>query len=171
MVKTPEDLAKLQSDTLQASSAAAQKTLEGFKKLTDLNLQAAKASLDQSSEQIRALLAAKDVKTLTDLITSYAQPSPEKFTAYAKAVYAIARETNSELATLIQEQIDKGNKQFAAAVEQLAKNAPAGSEGAVNFMRQAMASANTTYDQLNKAAKQFVSMGEATMEAATGAKR
>ncbi|HEU0202943.1 MAG TPA: phasin family protein [Burkholderiaceae bacterium] len=171
MVKTPEDLAKLQSETLQASSAAAQKTLEGFKKLTDLNLQAAKASLEESSEQIRALLAAKDVKTLTELITSYAQPSPEKYTSYAKAVYSIARETNSDLANLIQEQIDKGNKQFAAAVEQLAKSAPAGSEGAVNFIRQALASANQTYEQLNKATKQFVSMGEATLDAAAGKKR
>src|SRR5919109_5541862 len=110
MVPTVEELTKLQAATLEASSNAALKTLEGFQKLADLNLQATKASLEQSTEQIRALLAAKDVKTLTDLVASFAQPTPEKFTSYAKAVYAIASETNADLANMVQQQIAKGNQ-------------------------------------------------------------
>ena len=167
MVPTVEELTKLQAATLEASSNAALKTLEGFQKLADLNLQATKASLEQSTEQIRALLAAKDVKTLTDLVASFAQPTPEKFTSYAKAVYAIASETNADLANMVQQQIAKGNQQFTAAIEQLAKNAPAGSEGVMSFIKQSLAMANSNYEQLNKATKQFVSMGEANLDAAT----
>ena len=169
MVKTPGEMQKLQADAMQASSAAAMKTLEGFQRLAEVNLQAAKAAMDGSTDQIRALLAAKDVNTLTNLVSSFAQPPAEQFTAYAKAVYAIASETNADLTKMVQQEIAKGNKQLAASIEELAKNAPAGSEGAVGFIKQAMASANMTYEQLNESMKRVVEMGGAG--AAAGGKK
>ena len=53
------DLQKLQSDTIEFTGAAAAKTMEGFRRLAELNMQTARASLEQSSEQIRALLEAR----------------------------------------------------------------------------------------------------------------
>lgn len=169
MVKTTDDLKKYQAEATQASSAAAMKTLEGFQRLAEVNLEAARAAMEQSAEQIRALLAAKDVNTLTNLVATYAQPSADKFTAYAQAVYAIASETNADLSKMVQQQIAKGNQQMAAAIEDLAKSAPAGSEGAMAFIRQAMATANSNYDQLNDAMKRYLDLGAAQMGAAGGA--
>ena len=156
MTKTTEELVQAQSEALKAISTAAQKTLEGFQKLTTLNLQTAKASLETSTEQIKALLAAKDVKNLSELVTSFARPSADKFLAYAKAVYAVSSETSSELLDLVRAQVEKGNHQLLAQIQDLAKNSPAGSEGAVNFVKQALSVANTAYDQLNSATKGFV---------------
>lgn len=79
------DLQKLQSDTIEFTGAAAAKTIEGFRRLAELNMQTARASLEQSSEQIRALLEARDTETLTELVTSFAMLPPEKFAAYANA--------------------------------------------------------------------------------------
>ncbi|MBM3409831.1 MAG: hypothetical protein FJY25_21410, partial [Betaproteobacteria bacterium] len=62
MVTKPENLMQMQADALAASQQAAAKTLEGWQKLAALNLQTARASLEQSSEQINALLAARDTK-------------------------------------------------------------------------------------------------------------
>lgn len=152
---TPEDLLKLQTEALRMTGAAAAKTLEGFQKLAALNLETAKASLDEANEQIRALLAAKDAKTLTELVTSYTKPSPEKFTSYAKAVYAISSETGSDLSALVEKQISESNAQLAQAIENLAKNAPPGSEGAIAFIRQALSAAGKAYEQVNTATKQF----------------
>jgi phasin family protein len=159
MASTPDEMMKFHSAMAQASSAAALKTLEGFQKLAHVNLQAARESMETSTEQIRALLAAKDVNSLTELVSSFAQPSADKFTAYAKAVYSIASETNAELTEMIKQQIAKGNSQMASAIADLAKNAPAGSDGAVNFITQALATANASYDQLNEATRRFVEMG------------
>lgn len=73
---TPEDFLKMQTEAFRASGAAATKAFEGFQKLAALNMETAKASLNDASEQIRALLAAKDAKTLTELVSSYTKPSP-----------------------------------------------------------------------------------------------
>ncbi len=164
---TPEDFLKLQTEALRMSTAAAAKTMEGFQKLATLNMQTAKASLDQANEQIRALLAVRDAKTLTELVTSYTKPSPEKFTAYAKAVYAISSETSTELRALVEKQIADSNAQLVEAIENLAKNAPPGSEGAFAFVRQSLTAANKAYEQVNTATKKFVE----TAAAAGGAKK
>lgn len=152
---TPEDFLKMQTEAFRASGAAATKAFEGFQKLAALNMETAKASLNDASEQIRALLAAKDAKTLTELVSSYTKPSPEKFSAYAKAVYAISQETGTDLSKLIEKQIAESNAQLVEAIETLAKSAPAGSEGAVAFMRQSLSAAGRAYEQVNAAAKQF----------------
>jgi len=169
MVTSTEDLMKMHADALKASSAAAAKTLEGFQKLAALNMQTAKAALEDSSEQVKALLAAKDAKALTELVTSFAQPTPEKFTAYAKAVYAITKEANSDLTSMVEKQIATSNEQLAQAIENLAKNAPAGSEGAINFIKQALTAAQAAYEQVNTATRQFVQVAEANVQGAAKA--
>lgn len=169
MITAPENLMKMHSDAIKASSAAAAKTLEGFQKLAALNMQTSKVALEQSQEQIKALLAAKDAKLLSELVTSFAQPAPEQFSAYAKAVYAISKDTGSELASMIEKQVAAGNEQLQAAIEALAQNAPAGSEGSVNFVKQSLAAANKAYDQITAATRQFVEMAEANTQGAVKA--
>jgi phasin family protein len=161
MVKGPDEMMKMHAEMTQATHAAMQKALDGFRRLADVNLQAARESLETTAEQINALLAAKDINTVTQLVSSFAQPSAEKFTAYAQAVAAVARDSQSEFASLVQQQIARTNAQLATAIEQLAKNAPPGSEGASAFMKQAMAAANTSYEQLNEQMRKMMAMGEA----------
>jgi phasin family protein len=151
----PADLTKMHSEALKMSSAAAAKTLEGLQRLAALNMQTAKTSLEQSSEQINALLATRDAKTLAELVTSFAQLSPEKFTAYANAVYAISSETSSEIGEMLRKQIAESNAQIAAAVESLAKAAPGGSAGAVDFISQSLNAAKSAYENMQSAAQQF----------------
>lgn len=151
----PEDLTKMQREALEASSAAAAKTLEGFQKLAALNMRTARTALEQSAEQINALMSARDAKTLTDLVTSMAKLSPEQFTAYANAVYAISSETGSDVAALVQKQIQESNAQLSAAVESLAKGAPAGPVDATDFITQSMNATKAAYEQMQAAAQQF----------------
>lgn len=156
MVTKPDDLMKMQAQALDVSGEAAAKTLEGFRKLAALNLQMTQAALDQSADQVKALLAARDAKTLSELVTSFAQPSPEKFTAYAKAVYAISSETSGELTSMIEKQVAASNRQLADAIETMARSAPGGADGAMAFMKQAMSAATNAYEQVSSATKSFV---------------
>lgn len=168
MVKSPDEMMKMGAAMAQTTNAAALTALEGLRRLTDVNLQAARSSLEQAAEQINALLAAKDVNTLTQLTATLAQPSPEKFTAYAQAVAAIARDTQGDLVNLVREQVERSNQQLAEALETLARNAPTGSEGAMSFIRQAMASATSSYDQFNQNVQRMMEMGtQATQQAAS----
>jgi len=171
MTKPTEQFAKMQADQTKKLSAAASRTLEGFQKLAELNLETARASMEASGEQIRELLAARDFKTLTELVTSYSKPQPDAFKAYAQAVYSISRETGSGLAEIVEEQVAESQRQLYSAVEELAAKAPAGSEGAVAFTRQVMAASSTAYDQLNKAARQFTQMADSTVSGEAPAAR
>ncbi len=148
------DLQKLQSETLEFTGAAAAKTIEGFRRLAELNMQTTRASLEQSSEQIRALLEARDTDRLTELVTSFAMLPPEKFSAYANAVYAIAHETGVDIGALVERQIARSNEQLSEAVEALAKNAPGGTGGAFDFISKSMEAARAAYDQMQQAAAQ-----------------
>lgn len=169
MMKTTEEIMQAQSEAAKAMGSAAQKAIEGFQKLTALNLQTAKASVETATEQVKSLLAAKDLKNLSELVTALAQPSPEKFVAYAKAVYGVSSATSTELVDVVRAQVEKGNHQFLAQVQELAKNTPVGSEGAVNFVKQVLAMANSAYDQLNTATKGLVEASMAGVSAATPA--
>ena len=166
--KSPEDILKQQLDN---SSAAAAKALDGFQKLAALNMETARASLEQSAEQINALLQARDAKTLTELVTSFARLSPEKFAAYANAVYAISKETGAELTAMVQKQVAESNAQMGAAIEALAKNPQMGMgtpPNAADFITQSMNAAREAYSQMEQNARQFTAQASQFMPGAAG---
>lgn len=166
MFTTPDQLVAMHKAALESFQAVAAKSLEGFEKLTELNMAAAKSTFEESTEQMKALLEVKDVKSLADFAAGSAQPTADKMTAYAKHVYEITSDTGSEIAKLVEKQLADGNRQLHAAIDALGKNAPTGSEGLVTFMKSAVSAANTAYDQVNKATKQVVELAEANMVAA-----
>ena len=168
MITQPESMMKLQAEALETSRQAAEKTLEGLQKLAQLNMQTARSSLEHSSEQINALLAARDTKALTDLATSLARPPQDQFAAYAKAVYAIYRDANSGFASMVERQVAASNQQLADAVQTLARNAPSGSEGAVAFIQQSLAAAQAAYEQVNQAGRTFTEMADSSIAGAAG---
>ncbi len=169
MVNSPEQFVQMNKATFETYQAIALKSVESFEKLAELNIQAAKASITESTDQMRALLSAKDPKALADLSIAAAQPSADKVTAYAKHVYDIANEVGTEFAKLFEKQFAEGNKQINAAIDSLAKNAPAGSEGVVTFVKQAVSASNSAFDQVTKATKQAVELAEANFAAAAKA--
>jgi phasin family protein len=166
MFTTPDQMLALHKATLEAFQAVAVKSLEGFEKLAELNMAATRTSMEESADHMKAMLEVKDVKALADMAAGSAQPATDKFAAYAKHVYEISNETGSEIAKLVEKQFADSNRQLHAAIDALAKSAPAGSEGIVTFVKQAVSAANTAYDQVNKATRQVVEMTEANVAAA-----
>jgi len=171
MINTPEQFLQLNQAALETFQAVALKSVEGFQKVAELNIQAAKASLEESGEQFKSVLGAKDPKAFADMALGGAQPAADKAAAYAKHLYEIANDTGTEIAKLFESQFAEGSKQMNAAIEALAKTAPAGSEGIVTFVKSAMSAANSAYEQVNRAGKQVVEMAEANMTAAAKAGR
>jgi hypothetical protein len=94
-------------------------------------------------------------------IAAMAQPSTDAFSAYAKDFYALSSKTGAELVAAAEKQIADGNKQLLSAVELLSKNAPAGSEGTVQVLRNTVTAASAAYDQVFKATRQLADQAEA----------
>lgn len=173
MFPSIEDLMKAQAEAFKVSNTVATTAFDGAKKLLELNVQAAKAGMDESSAQLKALVAAKDVKTLndllTDLFTQYSKPDTSKAIAYVKRVYDISSSTGGEVNALIEKQVSASQKQLLESVESLARHAPAGSESAVNALRQSVVTANAAYEQVNVASRQVLDLIEANFSGATKA--
>ncbi|MFK7966710.1 MAG: phasin family protein [Burkholderiaceae bacterium] len=169
MMMNATDFMKFQAEAVKASNALAAKSIEGIQKLADLNMKTAKAGMEQSAEQVKALMGAKDVKAMTETLSGLSQPNADHVTAYVKDAYAITSETSQEVVSMVEGQVDEGNKQLFAAIDAMAKNAPAGSETAISFMKQSLTAARAAYEQANKAGKQAAELVENTMAPATKA--
>ena len=169
MSAIPQQLIDRQKSALSAAVAFQGSLFSGFEKLVDLNLKVIKATLGDVAEQTQQVAELKDPQEAAAYVSSLAQPNSEKAIAYTKHVYDIVSGVNNELIKLTEAQVAEGQQQVSEAIDQLAKNAPTGSESAVALMKSSLATVSTAYDSMNKAAKQAAEVAESNISAATNA--
>jgi phasin family protein len=167
MFQAPEQLMALNKANLEAAVRFAGIALEGAERMLELQLKTAKNAFADGVQQAKALTEIKDVQEFAQLKNTFAQPTIEKATSYAKSVYDVAAATQSEISKLVEEQIAEFNKQVVTGLDKVVKSAPAGSEVAVAAVKSAITAVNSAYDNLSKSAKQFTEMTQANVEAAT----
>ncbi|WP_426343624.1 TIGR01841 family phasin [Pseudoduganella sp. R-32] len=147
-------------------SSLTNKAFEGVEKFVDLNITAAKASLEESSVATKQLLAAKDPQEFFTLTAAQAQPVAEKAIAYGRHLASIATGTGAEFSKAAESQIAETNRKVISLVDEVSKNAPAGSESAVALFKSALNNANAGYEQFTKSAKAAAETFEANVNAA-----
>ena len=157
--------ANLESQFALLSSLTA-KTFEGMEKLVDLNISTARSALEESSNVTRQLLSAKDPQEFFSVTTSQAQPAAEKALSYNRQLAAIATGTGAEFSKAAESQIVETNRKVIALVDEVSKNAPAGSETFVAAVKTVISNANAGYEQFSKTTKQAVEAMENNMNAA-----
>jgi phasin family protein len=143
------------------------KAFESVEKIVDLNLNVAKTSLEESSATTKQLLAAKDPQEFLSLASAQAQPNAEKAVAYARHIASIASSTQAEFTKAAEEQIAETTRKVTALVDDVSKNAPAGSESVIAMMKSLIGNANAGYEQLTKTTKQAVETLENNLATAT----
>jgi phasin family protein len=167
MTVSPEQFAAANKANLDALVGFAQQAFKGIEQLVELNMAAARTTLDDASAKAKAALSAKDPQELLSLQATLLQPAQEKAMAYGKQVADIAAATQAEVTKLAEAQVAQAQAQFQSLVEAASKNAPAGSESAVNAIKTAMANASSAFESVQKAAKQATSMAEANFKSLT----
>jgi len=164
---TAEQVLSAQKANVETLFGLTSKAFEGVEKLIELNLQVAKTSLSETAENAKAVLSVKDAQELLALQSSLLQPAAEKAAAYSRHLYDIAATVNAELTRLLEEQSSDVQRKFMSAVDNVVKNAPAGTENAVALVKSAVAAASNAYESVNKAAKQAADVAEANFQAIT----
>lgn len=147
-------------------SALTGKAFEGVEKFVELNLNVAKTSLEESNEVVKQLLSAKDPQEFFTLTAAQAQPSAEKALAYGRHLSSIASSTQAEFTRTAETQFAETNRKVVALIEEVSKNAPAGSENFVALVKTAIGNANASYDHITKTTKQAVETLEANLNTA-----
>lgn len=149
---------------LETAVELSQKAFGGVEKLVELNLQVSRAALEDATAHAKALLAVKDVQEFVTLQSNAVQPAAEKATAYSRQVYEIASSTQADIAKLLEAQVGASQQKIQGLVDSAMKNAPAGSESAVAFLKQAISASSTAVESAQKAVKQAVSTAEANLQ-------
>ena len=166
---TPEQIAANQKAAFETLFGLTNKAFEGIEKLVELNLQVIKQTLAETQDGAHKALSVKDPQEFLALQAQLTQPAAEKALSYGRHVYEIVSATNAEFAKVSEAQFEEQNKKVQALVENVAKNAPAGSETAVAVLKSAITAANTTYETVHKATKQAVEIAESNFTAAATA--
>ncbi len=166
---TPEQFAAANKANVETALSLVNSAVARAERISALNLNTIRSVLEDSAASAKTLTAVKNPQDLVELQNALTQPIVEKAVAYARSVNEIMAEGQQEVTKLLESQIADLNKTFSAALDQVAKSAPAGTEGIFTAVRSAMETANTAYENFSKAAKQVAETAEANVAAATEA--
>jgi len=169
MNTSTEKFANAHKAALDATFAAIMTAWDSSERLAALNLNTARALLEDGSANVKALMSATRPEEFLALQNDMAQPYAEKTLAYFRNCYEIVAQSAEQASKPIELQIAEMNKAFGAEFEKAAKSAPVGSEAAVAAVRSGIAAANSTYDQVSKATRQLVEIAEANIAAGSEA--
>jgi len=78
MFTTPDQVVAMHKAALESFQAVALKSVEGLEKLAELNMAAAKSTMEEGAEQMKAMLEVKDVKALADMAMGSASRLPTR---------------------------------------------------------------------------------------------
>jgi len=87
--------------------------------------------------------------------------------SYSRHVYDITTGTTAELSKAAEAKAAEVQAAVLGYVDSALKNAPAGSESAVAFFKQAVSASNTAVESIQKAAKQAADLAESNLNAVT----
>ena len=166
---TPEQITAANKANLETLFGLTTKAFESVEKLVELNLQVVKASFAENVDTAKKVLAVKDAQELMAVQAALIQPVAEKALAYTRHLYEIASDTGSEFNKVAESQIAESSQRVQSLVDNIARNAPAGSESAVALAKSAISAANNAYDSVQKATKQAVELAESNFHAAANA--
>jgi phasin family protein len=166
MKNTAEQFTATHKATLQALQGFTTQAFAGMEKLVELNMAASKAMMEESFSHTQAMLAAKDPKELLALQAGLIAPLADKTSAYAQHVQAIVTGSTADLAKAMEAKTAEAQKAFDGVLENLTKNAPAGSETAVAAFKNALTAGQNAIETAQAQAKKAVETAQATFTAA-----
>jgi phasin family protein len=164
---TKSDFGEIQRKNMEAAMRLAQLSIENSQRIMALQSQLARELFQESVEQARAQADSKDPQDIMKLRAKYAQETTQKMIAAAQQVAEIGNSARMEFSRLLTEQLAAGSHDIVDAFQSFFKALPGQNAGMLEAMQQAMANANSAFEQMTKASRSaFESMGDAARKPA-----
>lgn len=151
---------------LQSLEGISTQAFAGAEKLVELNLAASKAVLGETFSHVQAILGAKDAQQVIALQSGLLKPLADKSAAYAQHVQTIVTGSGAEFTKVVEAKTAEAQKAFAGAVENMTKNAPAGSESAVAAFKSTLTAGQNAMESAQTQAKKAVETAQTNFTAA-----
>jgi len=166
MKNTAEQFTVTNQANLQALQGFTTQAFAGLEKLVELNMAASKAMMEESFGHTQAVLAAKDPKELLALQAGLLKPLADKSSAYAQHVQAILTGSTAEFTKAVEAKTAEAQKAFVGVLDNMAKNAPAGSESAVAAFKSALTASQSALETAQVQAKKAMETAQTSFNAA-----
>jgi len=161
---TPEQIVAANKSNLETLVGLTSKAFAGVEQLIELNMAAAKSTLADSQSNAQTVMSVKDAQDLLSMQASMFQPLAEKMVIYNRHLYEIATTSGQDVGAVVQEQFAKSQQLYQDMFENMAKNAPAGSESAVAAFRTAVSAGTSALESVQKAVKQATDMVDSNVK-------
>lgn len=173
MAGNTENFSELNRKQMEAAMRLAQMSIENSQRVMSLQSELARELFEQSVENARAQTSAKDPQEILRLRTQYAQDTAQKMMETAQKVAELGNEARIEFSRMLTEQLASGSQEMADAFQGFFKTLPGQNANVLEIMQQAMATANSAFEQIAKASTAaFSGMTEAASKpAASRAKK
>lgn len=135
---------------LATATGVAEHALHAVAELTELNLAAAAASLQDSRSLFAQMMGARDPSQALQALQAEAQPAAEKMVSYARHAGEIGVQAQSEAAKAVHGLINESLAQFNDFVATQMSAAPAGTEPFAETVRALAANMHGTHEKLAK---------------------
>lgn len=172
MAGNTENFSELNRKQMEAAMRLAQMSIDNSQRVMALQSELARELFQQSVDNARAQTAAKDPQEILRLRTQYAQDTAQKMMETAQKVAELGNEARIEFSRMLTEQLASGSQEMADAFQGFFKTLPGQNANILEIMQQAMATANSAFEQIAQASTAaFSGMTEATKKTASARKK
>ena len=149
-----ETLRQNLQEQVKLMGSIASSALASSEKIVELNLNAARTSIQENSTLASQLLASNSPADLQTIFAALPQATSTKAAAYGHHVTSITADACTEIARSTHEQVTQMTERMTRLIDQASRGLPAGSENVVALTKSAIATAGSGYEQVVKSAEQ-----------------
>ncbi|WP_169708525.1 phasin family protein [Trinickia terrae] len=162
---TPEQFMAMQKANLDTAFTLAKSVADGFEKLAVLNLQLTKSVLTSAQASLLQGLGAPQTPESGARQVELAASIPAQAQSYGRQLADLASASIAEFLKVGEGQTDAYNRRVQTLVEDLAKNAPSGSEAAIAAWKAAITTSSTLIETIRKNCEQAMHATESNLAA------
>jgi phasin family protein len=166
-----EQLSELHRKNLEAAMRLAQLSIENSQKIMALQSELARELFQESVANAKAQTGLQDPQEIMGLRTKYAQDTAQKMMESAQKIAEIGNEARVEFSRLLTEQLASGSHDLMDSFQSFFKALPGQNPNVVEAMQQAMARANSAFEQITQVSSSaFGNMNELAKKSTPKAK-
>ena len=156
-----EQLGDMNRKNMEAAMRLAQLSIENSQKIMALQSELARELFQESVANAKAQSGAKDPQEILSLRTRYAQETAQKMMESAQKIAEIGNDARVEFSRLLTEQLASGSHDLMDSFQNFFKALPGQNPNVMEAMQQAMARANSAFEQITQvSATAFNNMNE-----------
>lgn len=171
MTLKTEQFSELHRKNMEAAMRLAQLSIENSQRVMALQSELAKALFEEGVANAKAQSGAKDPSEVMKLRADYAQETTKKMVAAAQEIAAIGNDARAEFSRLLTEQLASGSKDMTESLQSFFKNLPGGNPNMMEAMQQAIATANSAFEQIASVSSAAMNSVGEMAKSTTGSKR